>query len=478
MRLPLLLLFLLISFRIFSQSAITWSNEIDVATSNFSNQHPRIVTDANNNPVIIWGNFQTQQVFETKWNDTVFTPPVALNDSSMPVFIASWAGPDIANHGDTMYVVASQLPEDSGSILMFRSFDGGSTFGPAIHVENLPDSIKKLPAVATDSLGNPVVAFMELGQGSINPSYVVTRSNDFGNNFNPAQLASMYTGSYVADCAPGEIVCAGNNSAFLFRDDFSNFRTIWCGVSTDNSQTFPFGIPVDNTSWIINSCPLSGPDAVIIGDSVYTAFMSGASGDALCYISSASISGLWPGSTHALSDSVPGLSNQNFPAISNYNSRVAIVCRQTYNGTGQLVLFYSDDISSGIPSAFDTVSTGNIANGDIVLTDSAIYVVWQDDNSETVKFKKGIFSFTTGISHSTEGEITISPTAVTDHFTLHLKNNSRLKDLAIFDVNGKQVYSEVNGVTVKIPGAAPGIYFVKATSTDNNIFVQKIAVIE
>ena len=111
-----------------AQSIITWTPEIYISTSNYGNAHPRIVIDASGNPMISWGKFSTNEAYISKWNDTAFTTPLLLNPPTIPVFTASFAGPELASYGDTVYVVYKMIPEDSNHIYLTRSFDSGITY--------------------------------------------------------------------------------------------------------------------------------------------------------------------------------------------------------------------------------------------------------------------------------------------------------------------------------------------------------------
>lgn len=81
----------------------------------------------------------------------------------MTVAGAGWMGPDIAAHGDTVYVVFKQSPEgsDSSHIFCARSFDGGQTFNTPVRVDNIADSLSRFPTVTTDDSGNPIIGFMK-----------------------------------------------------------------------------------------------------------------------------------------------------------------------------------------------------------------------------------------------------------------------------------------------------------------------------
>ena len=133
------------------------------------------------------------------------------------------------------------------------------------------------------------MAFMKFDPGFSKARYVVARSTDFGNSFLPDVPASRYSGGDVCDCCPASLITSGNTAAMLYRDNLNNLRSMWAGVSTDNCQTFPTGMSTDHTNWMINACPSSGPDGIIIGDSLYSVFMSGVTGDARCYLNAASL---------------------------------------------------------------------------------------------------------------------------------------------------------------------------------------------
>jgi hypothetical protein len=73
-------------------------------------------------------------------------------------------------------------------------------------------------------------------------------------------------------------VSEGNTVVMPYRDNDNNIRDTWVGVSNDGGASFTSGMDVDQQDWLIMACPSSGPDAFIIGDNIYSTYMSGASG--------------------------------------------------------------------------------------------------------------------------------------------------------------------------------------------------------
>ncbi|MCY7410779.1 MAG: glycoside hydrolase [Chitinophagales bacterium] len=278
----LLLIIALISQYNLAKAQISWSMGMNVASNSYENMHPRVVADASGDPLVIWGRMSDESVFFSRWNGTAFTLPVKLNPSWLTVATASWMGSDIASKGDTVYVVMKQTPETESTshIYIVTSFDGGITFSVPKQVEFIADSLSRFPTVTVDATGNPVVAFMKFDNMFADSRWAVTKSSDYGNTFSTDVKASGWSGAdaLVCDCCPGGIVGEGNNIAMLYRNNQNNIRDSWASISTDGGTSFTEGWNVDQNNWNLISCPATGPDGVIIGDSLYAVFMNGESG--------------------------------------------------------------------------------------------------------------------------------------------------------------------------------------------------------
>ncbi len=392
----LLLTFVFLTIFASAQSGITWGMGMDIANSSHSNMHPRITLDAAGNPLVIWGRMSDESVLFSRWNGTMFTAPVALNSGGMTVATASWMGPDIASKGDTVYVVWRQTPESmdtSKHIFIARSFNGGVSFSAPVQVDNIGDSVSRFPTVSIDATGNPMVAFMKFNMSFGASRWVVAKSTDYGNTFSIDTKASGWGGSTeVCDCCPGALVLSGNTSAMLYRNNNSNIRDIWTGISTNGNTSFTSGFNVDNHNWSLSSCPSSGPDGVIIGDTLYSVFMNGASVNYRTYLSKSSLSSGAANSVSNLTGAITGLTQQNYPRIASYGNAMAIVWKQTVSGVAQLPILFTNNIAIGFPATYDTVDLSNITNSDVAIANGKIFVVWEDDNSGTVKYRTGTYT--------------------------------------------------------------------------------------
>lgn len=465
-----------------AQSGITWGMGMNIASNTYSNHHPRMALDAQNNPMVIWGRMSDQSVMFSRWNGTMFTTPVALNPMWLTVATGSWQGPDIASKGDTVYVIVKRTPEaiDSNRIFIFTSFNGGVSFNTPVELGYVADSISRFPTVTVDATGNPIVAFMKFDAGFGDARWVVTKSADYGNTFTTDVKASGQTGGVVCDCCPGSILNRGSDVAMLYRSNIGNIRDSWAGLSADGANTFPVGFNVDQNNWNLFACPSSGPDGEIIGDTLYTVFMNGASGISRTYLSKTSISNSSLNSVNLLTGTIPMLGQQNYPRIASSGNAMAIVWKQSVNSVDQLPLLFTNNIANGFPASYDTVDLSHITNVDVALSNGKIFVIWEDDNSGTVKYRTGTYTSVTSVSEIEENPIAVFPNpAVSNSIFVQLKNNLNAKvEIEITNVVGQQIKKqnltpEHGLLNVDISNLNRGVYFLKVNS-ENDSFISKI----
>lgn len=458
-------------FHVSATAQLTWTTSGDVAPDTCSNMHPRLCLDGAGNPLVVWGRMNDQTVFFSRWTGSAFSAPVILNPPWMPVATASWMGPDIASHGDTVYVVVKRIPEsaDSNRIFLFASFNGGVSFSNPVELGFIADSISRFPAVTTDATGNPIVAFMKFNSSFLDSRWAVLRSSDYGNTFTTDTKASGWGGSAeVCDCCPGEIISEGNTCVVLYRDNNANLRDSWAGISADNAISFTNGCAVDDNNWVIAACPASGPDGVIVGDTLYATFMSGGTGSYQAYLSKTCLGSNTLCSIEPLTGNIPGLSQQNYPRIANDGSAIAIVWKQSVNGDAQLPILLTPDITNGFPASYDTVAVNNVTNADVKLKNSRVWVVWQDNASGTVRYKTGTYSAPTGLREEFDtNPFSVFPNPAGEELNV-ASDLSSVFTIRVYTVLGKLVYQEtVQGkTTVSLTDWSEGLYLMALEAGD------------
>jgi hypothetical protein len=472
------ILFVLISFSIFAQGGVQWSMAARIANNSFSNLHPRITLDRKNNPLVIWGS--GTKVYFARWTGTAFSTPIVLNPMSIPIFTASWAGPDIASKGDTVYVVFKHTPEDTNHIYIVGSFDGGQNFSTPVRVDYIGTNISRFPAVTTDAAGNPLVAFMKFDPGFTKSRYVVTRSTDFGKTFSTDVLASGFSGGTVCDCCPATVLSSGNKSVMLYRDNLSNVRDIWAGISSDGAQTYSTGFNADQSKWTINSCPASGPDGFILGNSMYGTYMSQSSGTSLVYVSKSDMSTNTAGKGTPVTGAFSGLYSQNYPRIATDGLAGAIVWRQTTSGGGQIVMSFTDDLNNGFPTSISTIASGTLINADLAMSPGKIFTVWEDDGTGSVYFRQGTYH-TSGIETPAVRSIEhIYPIPATGLVNIDIPGADGIRKVELVNSVGQYIpvaaeYSETN-IHIPLSGIPAGYYTILIRDNSGNLYSGKLPV--
>ena len=457
-----------------AQTGIIWGPEGDVNSTN-NNEQPRIVIDGDNNPMVLWGN--SGNVMFSKWNGTDFDAPIPLNPGGVVAATASWQGPDIASKGDTVYVVYKETPENlsSSPIQILSSFDAGATWNSPVQVDNILDSLSRFPTVAINSEGHPYVAFMKFDPGFLDPRWVVTKSSDYGASFGTDVLASGWSSptSEVCDCCPAKLVVSDDYVAMLYRDNDNDIRDTWVGVSTDDGNSFTFGLNLDQLNWNINSCPSSGPDGFIINDNLYSSSMNGGFSNPYAYYGNADLNAMTSGVGSLLSTNILGISNQNFPRTDNNGLAAAYVWKQVEGGN-LACLRFSNDISSNFPSDYDTVAADFVINADVAVSPDKVWVVWEDISSNTVKYRSGTYT-PAGLSIEKQNKVLaeIYPNPSTDKWNIDLSHFTELVQIELFSQDGKRIMlrnKQSKIINIESTNLPTGIYFLNISN--DNVFEQ------
>lgn len=457
--------FVITSISVFAEGSVTWNTPKDISPKTYGNMHPRITVDGSGNPMVIWGRMSDASVFFSRWTGNTFSTPVKLNPTGFSVATASWMGPDIASKGDTVYVVVKQTPENlsTSNIYIIRSFDAGMTFSAPIRVDAIADSLSRFPTVAIDAGGHPIVAFMKFDSKFMKSRWVVAKSSDYGSTFSKDVKVSGWSGmdAEICDCCPGAVISSGDVTAMLYRDNLKNIRDIWTGISTDNNTTYNRGFRTENTNWNINSCPASGPEGVIIGDSLYTVFLSGGSGDLRTYLSRSSIGNGKANTVSPLTGSIANLSQQNYPRIASSGNAMAIVWKQIVNGRTQLPILFTKDITKGFPATYENVDLNDNTNVDVAMTSDKVFVVWEDDNTGTITYRTGTY---VPVANSVkdeivQGDFSIYPNPASDF--IEIESDKYLGLTKIYSQTGANVLEAESREKIDIRCLPSGVYFLK-----------------
>lgn len=381
-----------------SQNSVFLSDPVQVANnSDYGRTRPRVTTDGDGNPVVMWGRSNTDQVYVNTWNPSndSFNDPVKITLDGMTAFVSSWAGPDIASYGDTVYVTYHSTPEATGKSYVHRSVDGGATFGDTVRVDAPSVQQSRFPSVAVTDEGNPVVGFMKFEGNWIDPQYTVANSYDNGLSFDVDVVASELAPGEVCDCCPAQVITNGTDQAMMFRNNDGDLRDNWVSFSEDDGITYDNALDVDINDWIINSCPSSGPDGYFDGDTLYTVWMSEGSGEIRVNIASVNKTNGMIGYTGNMLDWSLLNGSENFPRIAGNGQTMGVVFQAWNDGNTDCFITAS---TTGISGLVDTLKLGGIEtsgiqrNPDIAYGGNAFHVVYEDIDTGHLMYQYGSIS--------------------------------------------------------------------------------------
>ena len=478
MKKTLTIILLLLSVRSLAQKAVFWYDPVEVADKTYGNLHPRVALDQNYNPLVLWGD-PNGKAFIAKWAGKEFAEPAQINPANKHVFTEHWAGPEMVSRGDTIYVVYKELPEETRHIFIKHSYNGGQNFSIETQVDDSVDYITRFPTVAIDPYGNPLVAFMKLDQNYNYPRYVVAKSKDLGESFAGETTVTDVSGGVVSDCCPATVAESGNATIILYRDNLNGLRNIWAGISHNSGISFEKGIQVDQTNWMTKTCPANAPHGIIVSDTLYTVYTSGARDSSLIYLSKTSVTGLSATSV-PVTGKFTGLTGQNFPRIANSGNAAAMVWQQAVSGATQVCMLFTNEITTGFPAAYDTIATGVFENTDVAIGGGHIYVVWEDDSAGKVMCRIGRYEETiTNKLLAENTTIALKPSPNGKYFTVALRD---ITGCLMVDKNGIEYEPDIkcskNLCTIYTGELDPGLYVVRLFCKDDKTYTYKYEVKE
>ncbi|HCS18965.1 MAG TPA: hypothetical protein DIW47_00125 [Bacteroidetes bacterium] len=197
--------------------------------------------------------------------------------------------------------------------------------------------------------------------------------------------------------------------------------------------------------------------------------MSSGSGNYRTYLSRSSISTKTMGSKMNLTGPIAGLSQQNYPRIASDASAMAIVWKQTISSLAQVAILFTNDRAAGFPSKSDTVDLANVTNTDVVMRNGNIFVIWQDDQSKTVKYRQGTYTPAVSVRKTAGIEPKIYPNPASSSIAIEL-GSTQNATLSIHNSLGEelilQTTSEDGPVTMDVSSLKAGIYFIHIHKND------------
>ncbi len=465
---------------------IAWSQPVAVASSTFGASSPKIGKLENGRIAAVWGKTgSSPKIYFTTGDGTNFEPPMQLNTGGVAPDIYGFGGLDMAVFGNKIYVVFENF--DAG-IHLLRSEDGGATFLPPVTVFNPPPiDWTTLASIAVDGQGNPIISVIRELSTEINARYIVLRSENGGESFLPPVVASEPAdGEYVCECCPSDMVVSGDSVWLVFRNNFNNLRDIWVSRSDDLAASFTTACDVDATDWMLNSCPISGPQLQKMGnDSLLAVWMSGASGQSRIY--GATLHGGTMAKGWQFDFPVTNTNGlQVFPSVGGSGDTLCVVWEESGFGAngGELVYKFSQTGAQGLASytaANLTQAVGNQKYPSLIFEDGVFHLLYQ--SSGALEYRSGPLAIINGASQQFGAAKPIAWVANPANGTISFKAlEAGIVQLSLFSATGQPVQHWTPdfqmGEMLHLPLAdhiSSGLYFLRVEK-EGKIWVEKVVV--
>ncbi len=467
---------------------IVWSAPTPVAASSFGAASPKIGMLANGDLVAIWGKSGASPkiYFSRKVGDN-FEAPVQLNTGSISPDIYGFGGLDLAVSGNKIFIVFENF---GAGIHLLRSEDGGQTFLPPTNVFTPPTGDwTTLASVTADGQGNPIVSVIRELVNETNARYIVVRSTDGGASFLPPVVASEpANGEYVCECCPSDMVVAGDSMWLVFRNNDNNLRDIWVSRSTDAGATFDTATDVDESDWVLNACPISGPRLHNIGnDSLLAVWMSGATGLGRIYAATLHGSTMEKGWQFNLAPTNAN-SLQSFPSIAGSGDTLCLVWEESGFGgnAGEILYSFSTTGAAGLstytPAMVGEASPGNQKYPDLLFKNGVYHLIYQTGGA--LAYRRGpvaiVNSSTTPTPPRAGFGLLANPTSGFVQLKMQMTGEARF---TLLNGNGqvagswqRTAISKGETMRLDLPLATPGgIYFLKMEK-DGLVWMEKLVV--
>jgi len=463
--------------------SVDWGAPISVAMgSMYNNIYPRVTLTENDVPVVSWMNNNNNKIYSARWNGATFNLPNTLNPNGVLPFIASWAGSEIASSGDTVFVTFSTDFSQTSKVYTVRSLDGGVTFQDTVRVDQIGTDTPRFPTIAVGLGGNPVVAFMQLDASFGNAEYAVTRSMNGGTSYMPSIIPSLGAVGTVCDCCPATIIAEGNQHVLTYRNNDNNIRNMWASFSSDGSTSYPVSSEIDQTDWMIMSCPSSGPSNVISGDSLISTWMS----DGKVYVGSTNLNNQQNGTQRQLF--AADMNTQNFPIIAGKGDTLGIIWQGYVSSSPKLFFTSSVTGTSGLGNDIDTITgifSGSQTRPDLAYANGKFHVVYSDNNGNDVKYLTGIVNQSAGISDYEQASFSMYVSEFDGVSIIHIESQFQ-QDVSIQVVNSlgqvlvknKLDLNEGKNTIVLANGLIKGMCFIVITNEIGEMIGQKVMVNE
>lgn len=249
---PLIVIFSIISFIIFSQQVVEGSKDLIIAKGKM----PNMVKDKENNIHVVYGTGDSIMYVLSKDGKT-FTSPTLI--AVLPnLFASAMRGPQIAVSTNGVVITACT---NKGNIYSYKK-EGAGKWTKATKVNAANETAKEaLMALSAD--GNLAYAVWLGVKKPRGQEVYGALSNDGGKTWQKNVLVYSSPDSTVCECCKPSVVVKEKTVHVMFRNWLKGSRDLYVTKSTDGGNTFAQAVKLGEGTWKLNGCPMDGGGLVI-----------------------------------------------------------------------------------------------------------------------------------------------------------------------------------------------------------------------
>ena len=466
----------------YSQTEVEISSPISVTnnSSEFGRNLPKIEMLNDGRIIVFWSKYaSSSKLYLAIQDGDSFADPILIPTGTVNPNVWGYGlGPEFAIMDSVIFVTFEKY---GVAIYCVKSTDLGQSFSDPVIVYDPPAGRRAtLPTISISNEYNPVVGFITTNANELNAEYVVVSSIDGGETFGEAVIASVAAdGDYICECCPSSITFNNEGDYFVsFRNNDDNVRDIWVSKSMNNGITFPVATDVDETDWVIQGCPTTGPHSFDMGNDLVNVFFSSATGwDHGVYVSTLNKETMISGETNKL-PTIDGMDNlQNFPRIDGNMDTLGVVWNESVSGNTEIILAYSTtgvaDLLVNKVNVSDVI--GKQSYPDIEFKNGKYHIVYEDQISGTVMYQVATILEPVIVNNSNalSNELKVYPNPGNNEITIEvIDNQTNNSKLIISDVTGRVFYTNdhfKNKTRIEIGKWKSGVYLVTVQSNNKRL---------
>lgn len=370
------MLFMLLNIKCFSQ--LYFSVPLNIGSSgSFGGYRPRVALVNDTVPLVAWcKSGASQGTYSSKWiySPTYFSEPMQIFPVGTDFYAGVIDGPELFSIGDTVYLTVWGQQGSNNTIFLCRSYDGGSTF---VDTNVVYTTIKRVefPSIARLGDGSIGIAFLKSELSEMLPEILFTKSFDKGQTWSMPVNINLGNPGQPCECCPLNLSANQTYTTISFRNNLAGFRDFYAVNSTDFGATFGSDFVIDTSLFLSATCPVSGIDAVINADTLYTVHTTKISGEYKIKLGRTSLA-----DTVNFNDFLFAGGFQNHPSIAASGDTLAIVWQETANAQ-DIFFTYKTGMSAWSLPVNLTNAAGNQLTPDIAIKNGLFHIVYYDQTA-------------------------------------------------------------------------------------------------